>query len=410
HYELHSLRYEADPGRYIYVKIDSGLRSFGGYQLGESVERIVRVPEFPRELSIMHQGSLLSMSGEKTLSLFARNLRKIRVEVNRLLPRQLQHLVTQSNGNFATPMFSNWSFDAANVAERFVRVLELPPAPPGKAQYEAVDLGEFLDTEGGDRRGIFLVRAQAWDGDEKSAREYGTQWNNTGQLSDGRLLVVTDLGLLAKRSVDGSHDVFVQSIATGAPLAGVTVEIIGRNGLPALSETTDSAGHVRFPDLASFKNELAPVLYLARRGGDSSFLPFDGRDRALDFSRFDVGGVESNADRGALAAYLFSDRGIYRPSEEIRAAAIVRSQDWRGDLDRLPLRLEVTDPRGIVVRRETYLAGAAGFRSEEIRAAAIVRSQDWRGDLDRLPLRLEVTDPRGIVVRRETYLAGAAGF
>ena len=361
HYELHSLRYEADPGRYLYVKVDAGLRSFGGYQLGESVERIIRVPEFPRELSIMHQGSLLSMSGEKTLSLFARNVRKIRVEVNRLLPRQLQHLVTQSNGNFATPSFSNWSFDAANVAERFVRVLELPPAPPGKAQYEAVDLGEFLDTEGGDRRGIFMVRAQAWDGDEASAREYGTPWNNVGPLSDARLLVVTDLGLVTKRSVDGSHDVFVQSIATGAPVAGATVEIIGRNGLPALSETTDSAGHVRFPDLKSFKNERAPVMYLARRGGDSSFLPFDGRDRWLDFSRFDVGGVESNADRGALAAYLFSDRGIYRPGEEIRAAAIVRSQDWSGDLDRLPLRLEVTDPRGIVVRRETHLAGAAGF-------------------------------------------------
>src|SRR6185503_11659708 len=145
HYELHSLRYDAAPGRYIYVKIDAGLRSFGGYQLGDAVERIIRVPEFPRELSILHQGSLLSMSGEKTLSLFARNVRKIRVEVNRLLPRQLQHLVTQSNGNFATPMFSNWSFDAANVAERFVRVLELPPAPPGKAQYEAIDLGSFLD-------------------------------------------------------------------------------------------------------------------------------------------------------------------------------------------------------------------------------------------------------------------------
>ena len=27
-----------------------------------------------------------------------------------------------------------------------------------------------------------------------------------------------------------------------------------------------------------------------------------------------------------------------------------------------------------------------------------------------MPLRLEITDPRGIVVRRETYLPGAAGF
>lgn len=365
HYELHSLRYEAAPGRYIYVKIDAGLRSFGGYRLGDAVERIIRVPEFPRELSILHQGSLLSMSGEKTLSLFARNIHSIRVEVNRVLPRQLQHLVTQSNGDFAKPMFSNWSFDASNVAERFVRVLQLPPAPPGKAQYEAVDLGEFLDAEGGDRRGIFLVRVQSWDhASPAAAPEHGDNWNSAvggGGLMDGRLLVVTDLGLVAKRSVDGAHDVFVQSIATGAPVAGASVEIIGRNGLPVLSEATDSDGHVRFPDLGSFKHERAPVMYLARRGGDSSFLPIDGRDRWLDFSRFEVGGIESNADRSALAAYLFSDRGIYRPGEQIRAAAIVRNQDWSGNLEKLPLRLEVTDPRGVVVRRETYLPGKAGF-------------------------------------------------
>ena len=65
HYELHSLRYAAEPGRYLYVKVDAGLKSFGGYLLGDAIERIIRVPEFPRELSILHQGSLLAMSGDK---------------------------------------------------------------------------------------------------------------------------------------------------------------------------------------------------------------------------------------------------------------------------------------------------------------------------------------------------------
>ena len=63
----------------------------------------MQVPEFPRELSILHQGSLLSMSGDKTLSLFARNVPAIRVEIGRVLPRQLQHLVTQTSGSFGTP-------------------------------------------------------------------------------------------------------------------------------------------------------------------------------------------------------------------------------------------------------------------------------------------------------------------
>ncbi len=122
HYELHSLRYQAAPGRYLYIKIDAGLKSFGGYVLGDSVERIMQVPEFPRELSILHQGSLLSMSGEKTVSLFARNIPAVRVEIGRLLPRQLQHLVTQTSGSFGTPQFNNWAFESANITERFYEV------------------------------------------------------------------------------------------------------------------------------------------------------------------------------------------------------------------------------------------------------------------------------------------------
>lgn len=364
HYELHSFRYQAAPGRYLYIKIDAGLKSFGGYALGDAVERLMQVPEFPRELSILHEGSLLSMSGEKTVSLFARNLPAIRVEIGRLLPRQLQHLVTQTSGSFGTPQFNNWAFESANITERFYETIRLQTGDPGKAQYESVDLGKYLDDNAGDRRGVFLFRVQAWDADNDRPLAYAPEaWNQTlgAQLADARLLVVTDLGLVVKRSVDGSQDVFVQSIATGAPIAGASVEIIGRNGLPVLTETSDADGHVRFPDLKSFQREKAPVLYLARRGGDSSFLPLDQRGRSLDLSRFDVGGVESNADRAALSAYIFSDRGIYRPGEEIRAGALIRSQDWSRGLSGLPLRLEILDPQGTVIRRETFKPGAAGF-------------------------------------------------
>ena len=44
---------------------------------------------------------------------------------------------------------------------------------------------------------------------------------------DTRMVVVTDLGLLVKESLDGSQDVFVQSMATGEPVAGATVDVIG---------------------------------------------------------------------------------------------------------------------------------------------------------------------------------------
>ncbi|MES1196390.1 MAG: MG2 domain-containing protein, partial [Steroidobacter sp.] len=203
-----------------------------------------------------------------------------------------------------------------------------------------------------------------WNTDNNTALSGGeSSWGNTNtyNLSDARLIVVTDLGLLVKRGNDGSQDVFLQSIKTGEPASGVTVDILGRNGLPVMSEETGNDGHVHFADLRNLHNEKQPVLYLAHRNGDSSFIPVEQRDRELDMSRFDVGGVESSTDRNALTACMFSDRGLYRPGENIHIADIIRSQNWGRSLSGIPLMLEVNDPRGTTIRREVFTNNGTGF-------------------------------------------------
>ena len=55
---------------------------------------------------------------------------------------------------------------------------------------------------------------------------------------DTRLIVVTDLGLLAKRALDGSRDVFVQSIRSGQPVGGATVSVLALNGQTLFTETS----------------------------------------------------------------------------------------------------------------------------------------------------------------------------
>lgn len=367
--ELQSFRYSADPGRYLYVRLDKGLTAFGGYRLGETQERVLRVPEYPRELRVVASGSLLAMSGPKLLNVLSRDVPAMKVEVSRLLPRQLQHLVSQTQGEFSKPEFKGYSLDVDNLTERFTRTEVLPKVAAGKPGYTALDLGAYLKDGDDDRRGIFLLKLQGWDAEHNRpvTTSQLNEWGDTfdGPLVDSRLVVVTDLGILVKRNLDGSSDVFVQSIHTGEPVAGASVEIIGRNGLAVLERDSDADGHVRFPSLKDFKREQQPVMVLARKGGDTSFLPLDYRLRELDLSRFDVGGVGNSADRTALSAYLFSDRGVYRPGEEIRLGAIVRTQDWSALPKGLPLLLEVTDPRGQLVRKERMPLSAAGF--EEIR-------------------------------------------
>ena len=366
HYEMHSFRHEAEPGEYLYIKVDKGLRSFGGYVLGDSFEGVYRVPAYPSELHIAQHGSLLSLSGAKALTVLTRGVPALHVEVGRLLPLQIQHLVSQTQGSFGTPVFKSFSFDDADITERFTDTISLPTLKPGTAQYTALQLARYLSHDATDQRGIFFIRVQAWDTVKNRplpAAAIRSGWNDSQDqpLTDTRLIVLTDIGLLAKKSLDGSQDVFVQSIHSGAPLPEVRVEILGRNGLPVLTETSDTDGHVRFPDLRSFIHEQQPVLYLAHRGADSSFLPIEDRDRGLDLSRFDVGGVDNRVDQGTLSAYLFCDRGLYRPGEEIHAGVIVRTQDWKESVEGVPLRLIVTDARGVQIRNEKFSPGAAGF-------------------------------------------------
>jgi uncharacterized protein YfaS (alpha-2-macroglobulin family) len=362
HVELHSFALKAEPDSQIYLQVDKGLRSFGGYLMANPVAQLLRMPEYPKEVHIASQGALLALSGQRKLTLLTRDVPALRVQVGRLLPDQLQHLVTQTAGDFANPSFNNYSFDAGNITENYVDVLTMPTLPAGTANYQALDLGNYLSKPGAGRQGIFLLNVQAYDPVRKQV--IGSR-DGDGHTADTRLIVVTDLGLLAKKSVDGSQDVFVQSIAGGDPVDGAAVQVIGKNGEAVLTETTDASGHVHFPDLKGFKDEHEPVLYLAKRGGDSSFLPIQSHVDVMELSRFDVGGVSNQAERAALSAYLFSDRGIYRPGDEIRAGAIVKTQDWRRLPEGLPMRVEITDPRGLAVKRDLIHLTAAGF--EEIR-------------------------------------------
>ena len=348
HYELHSFHHNAQPGQFVYIKVDRGLRSFGGYILGDSFERVYQVPQFPSELHIAQQGSLLALSGDKTLTVLTRNVASLHLEVGRLLPLQIQHLVEHTEGSFSAPPFKDFGFDSQEITEHFSDIIKLPTLKPGAPHYTGIPLGRYLAHDEGDHRGIFFIKI--WAGENES-------------LQDTRLLVLTDIGLLVKKSLDGSQDVFAQSIHTGEPLADVRLEILGLNGLPVLTATTDAAGHAHFPDLTSFKNEQRPVLYLAHRGADSSFLPVENRDRRLDLSRFDVGGVDNRIDRGSLSAYLFSDRGLYRPGEAMNIGVIVRTQDWKSSLQGIPLWLQITDPQGVAVRNEPFKPGPGGFNA-----------------------------------------------
>jgi uncharacterized protein YfaS (alpha-2-macroglobulin family) len=378
HTESHAFKFKADVGRIVYVQVEPKFQSFGGYRLRDRVQRFVTVPPYPPELRILSEGALLAMSGEKKLAVLVRDLPGLKIELGRVQPSQLQHLVSQSQGNYANPEFLG-SFGPDNLSDRFERIVTLPNLAPGKAHYEAIDLAEYLAKDGDQRKGLFLLKVSGHDpkaGEAPAPSEENTEaepQNNESSEGSGennvdpaslqqrRLVLVTDLGIVVKQSTDGSRDVFVQSLYTGLPVAGANVEVVAKNGSTLFNQPTDANGRAHFDKLEGLVRERAPLLLTVRKGGDMSFMPLNRGDRQLDVSRFDVGGLQNARTQDQLGAYLFSDRGIYRPGETMHIGMIVKAADWQKTLAGVPLEAEVLDARGLTVKRERLRLAAGGF-------------------------------------------------
>lgn len=382
--ETHAYKFVAEPGRYLLVRIAKGLKSAGGYQLGATRDEILRVKRSAPELSIMSSGSLLAMSGDKKLPIIVRDLPGVHVEIGRLLPQQLQHLVTQGQGDMTKPEFYS-GITPDNLTERFEKDIPLN-LRPGKTHYETVDFGEYLRADANDRRGIFLLTVRGYDPKSGAApateyerdRDPNAYYEGEGDYAEGgeedpsdavdpstmrdrRLVIVTDLGIVSKLSSDGSRDVFVQSIANGQPVSGASVEIWARNGAVLVSQATDAGGKVHLPSLTGMAREKMPVVLVVRKSGDLSYLPLNRGDRNLDTSRFDVGGVRSANLPNQIQAYLFSDRGIYRPGDTMNIGILAKSTNWGQKLSDLPVEVEVVDARGLVIRRDKLKLGSGGM-------------------------------------------------
>jgi len=349
----HHFKFRLEGDGQLYVRVDKGLKARSGYELVENHANLVVPAELPQEVEIQGDGGLLALGGERKLSIRSRGVTVIKFEIDRVLSTQINHLVSQTEGEFQAPEFKNASFDQDNISRIAREDQSIALQNKWKANYSAFDFSKYLQkpADGGSERGLFFLKARAWDPVAKKFIK---------NVSATRFILVSDLGLLVKKNADQTSDVFVVSIKTGLPIGGVTVEILGRNGLPVQSAQTSPDGRATFTSVEKNEHEKKAVVYVARLGDDISFIPYARDDRMLNFSRFDIEGVNKVLAED-LDAFVFTDRGVYRPGDEMHIGLVIKQRNWSGRLAGLPIETEVIDARDLKVQTKKLALPAVGF-------------------------------------------------
>lgn len=341
--------FTAPENRYLYLSMGADFNAFGGYTLGRPLDIILQVPAWPHDIEIMQEGSILPLSGARKLSLHARGTDQLRIEVAHIRTEALQHFISQTAGDIRTPSFRNWSFGKEDIAQLDIKDVPMNFTAPHESQYAAFDFSPYLK-EG--RKGLFLLDIAGMRDDKAVGR------------AEQRFVLVTDMGLLIKQGGNGSRDVYLVSFTSGKPVANVTVSVLARNGLSVFDGKTDNDGHITLPGMGETQRDREPVAIVAQKDNDYTFIPYDRNDRVLNMSQFETGGAVTPAD--GMNAFLFTDRGIYRPGETVQIGALVRNADWTALPPGLPLQMVVTDPRGRTVQDTSLAFPTQGLQEEKL--------------------------------------------
>jgi uncharacterized protein YfaS (alpha-2-macroglobulin family) len=184
--------------------------------------------------------------------------------------------------------------------------------------------------------------------------------------------IVSDLGLAAFSGNDGVH-VFVNSLARAEAVPQVEIRLISRGNEVLATRRTDATGRAHFESgLTRGEGGLAPALLVAVAGNDYAFLNL--KTPAFDLSDR---GVAGRPAPGALDAFVYTERGVYRSGETVHITSLLRDS-LSVAADNVPLTLVVQRPDGVEYRRAVIADQGLGGRSLSVPIVQSAMSGTWR--------------------------------
>ena len=217
----------------------------------------------------------------------------------------------------------------------------VPDWQPNKPARTALPLPPPLLSAG---PGLYALVARAGD---------GTPDEGDG-LAAVQIILRTDLAPTVWRGADGLT-IQVRGYSDAAVRAGTRLRLLARNNDVLAEATTDAQGVGRFAaPLLHGDGSLAPALVEAF-GPKDDYAALDLNAAAFDLSDRGVSGM---AHPGPLDAYVWTDRGIYRPGETVQVQALLR--DDTGAAVDVPVRMTIKRPNGQVFAEATPPRGGGG--------------------------------------------------
>jgi uncharacterized protein YfaS (alpha-2-macroglobulin family) len=213
------------------------------------------------------------------------------------------------------------------------------------------------------------------------------------QTRDARNVLVSNLGLLAKKDQRGRWLVVASDLRTTQPLDGVRITALNFQSQTVATQQTDARG------IAEFSLKSAPFTFVADKGGQKGYLKVQA-GVALPVSHFDIGGESVSA---GLKGEIYGERGVWRPGDDIHLTFVL--QDLAKSLPAShPVTMELFNPQAQLVQTLVNTTPTNGFYTFTMKTSADAPTGNWSakatlgGSSFGKPLKIETVMPNRLKV------------
>jgi len=322
------------------VTLKSGLPAATGEKLIADETVPVELRDKP-SLVRFAGGIILPRNNAEGVPVTTVNIAKLRLKVIRVGDRLLSQI---ESGTIDETTLYSWS-DSELENSQGTLVWQGTMDVANVKNDSVVTLVPIRDILKGKPPGAYVLIAM--DGAKDQTQDYYEEGTIAAQW-----VVDSDIALTTFQGASGLT-VFARSYASAQAMGGVKLTLVAKDNNVVATVNTDGSGRADFAaGLLRAKGGDSPVVVMAYgNGGDFSFL--DLRRAAFDLTDRGVGGRETP---GPIDAFLYTERGVYRPGETVQSTTMLR--DRVGAAITSVLTLIATRPDGLEVARTT-IAGAS---------------------------------------------------
>ena len=185
-----------------------------------------------------------------------------------------------------------------------------------------------------------------------------------------RNILASNFGIIAKEDGDHTMNIFVTDLITTKNISGASVKIYDYQHNLLGEAKTDAEG------LATIKLERKGFLVVVQKDNRNGYLRIDNGN-SLSLSMFDVSGQKVLK---GIKAYMFGERGIWRPGDSIYLNAIVSDENKRLP-DNHPVVLEVYNPQNQLFLRRVKTQSNHNFYDFRFATPAEAPTGNWHAKL-----------------------------